>query len=58
MLKGLQQAMRLPLDKMLPSFASLRDYGNTSSSTTWYSMAYLETQEMVTRGQVIMQVSL
>jgi 3-ketoacyl-CoA synthase len=50
--------MRLPLDKMLPSFASLRDYGNTSSSTTWYSMAYLETQEMVTRGQVIMQVSL
>lgn len=34
-LKGLQQAMHLPVDKMLPSFATLRDYGNTSCSTTW-----------------------
>jgi predicted naringenin-chalcone synthase len=33
--KGLQQAMRLPVDKVLPSFATLRDYGNTSCSTTW-----------------------
>ena len=33
-LKGLQKAMRLPLDKVLPSFATLRDYGNTSCSTT------------------------
>jgi hypothetical protein len=32
--------------------------GNTSSSTTWYSIAYLETQKMVTRGQTIMQVCL
>ena len=34
-LKGLKSAMRLPVDKMLPSFATLRDYGNTSCSTTW-----------------------
>jgi hypothetical protein len=33
--KGLQQAMRLPVEKVLPSFATLRDYGNTSCSTTW-----------------------
>ena len=33
-LKGLQAAMRLPLEKMLPSFATLRDFGNTSCSTT------------------------
>lgn len=25
------------------SFAALRDFGNTSCSTTWYIMAYLET---------------
>jgi hypothetical protein len=34
-LKGLKQAMRLPVDKMMPSFATLRDYANTSCSTTW-----------------------
>jgi hypothetical protein len=34
-LKGLMKAMQLPLDKVLPSFAVLKDYGNTSCSTTW-----------------------
>lgn len=34
-LKGIQQGLRLPAAKMVPSFASLRDYGNTSCSTTW-----------------------
>jgi hypothetical protein len=57
-LKGIQQGMNLPIEAVLPSFASLRDMGNTSSSTTWYSIAYLETQKMVTRGQTIMQVCL
>ena len=31
MLKGIQQGMRLPAKAMLPSFAALRDYGNTSA---------------------------
>jgi 3-ketoacyl-CoA synthase len=57
-LKGLQQAMRLPAAKMLPSFGTLRDYGNTSCSTTWYVMAYMETCEDVRRGQVIMQIGM
>jgi 3-ketoacyl-CoA synthase len=56
-LKGIQKGMNLPIEAVLPSFASLRDMGNTSSSTTWYSIAYLETQKMVTRGQTIMQVT-
>jgi hypothetical protein len=30
-LKGIQQGMRLPAKAMLPSFAALRDYGNTSA---------------------------
>ena len=34
-LKGVQLGMDLPPSTMLPSFASLRDYGNTSGSTTW-----------------------
>ena len=43
-LKGIQKGMNLPVGSVLPSFASLRDYGNTSSSTTWYTIAYLESQ--------------
>ena len=57
-LKGIQKGMNLPMEMMLPSFASLRDYGNTSSSTTWYSMAYLERFGLVKQGQRIMQVRL
>jgi hypothetical protein len=55
-LKGIQKGMNLPMEMMLPSFASLRDYGNTSSSTTWYSMSYLERFGMVKKGQRVMQV--
>jgi 3-ketoacyl-CoA synthase len=55
-LKGIQKGMNLPVTSVLPSFASLRDYGNTSSSTTWYAIAYLEAQGLVKRGHTIMQV--
>ena len=34
-LKGIQKGMRLPSETLLPSFATLRDIGNTSSSSTW-----------------------
>jgi 3-ketoacyl-CoA synthase len=57
-LKGLQQAMHLPVDKVLPSFATLRDFGNTSCSTTWYVMSYMETTEGVKRGQTVMQIGM
>jgi hypothetical protein len=55
-LKGIQKGMNLPDEAVIPSFASLRDMGNTSSSTTWYTIAYLESQHMVKKGQQIMQV--
>ncbi len=41
MLKGVQQGMGLPAVHMLPSFAALRDFGNTSCSTTWVCMSLL-----------------
>lgn len=56
MLKGIQKGMNLPDEAVIPSFASLRDMGNTSSSTTWYTIAYLESQGHVKKGQQIMQV--
>jgi hypothetical protein len=35
MLKGFMKGMKLPVDKVIPSYAVLRDYGNMSASTTW-----------------------
>lgn len=56
MLKAVQAGMTLPATKVLPSFAALRDYGNTSCSTTWYVMAYMESIGSVYKHQQIMQV--
>eukprot|EP00879_Flechtneria_rotunda_P018307 GHRR01019204.1.p1 GENE.GHRR01019204.1~~GHRR01019204.1.p1 ORF type:complete len:344 (+),score=106.88 GHRR01019204.1:112-1032(+) len=57
-LKGLQQAMSLPSQKMLPSFATLRDFGNTSCSTTWYVLAYMESIEGLRKNQTLMQIGM
>ena len=40
MLKGIQEGMGLPASSMVTSFAALRDYGNTSCSTTWCVWIY------------------
>ncbi|KAJ9525632.1 FAE1/Type III polyketide synthase-like protein-domain-containing protein [Haematococcus lacustris] len=55
-LKGLQAGLSLPSAAMLPSFAGLREYGNTSCSTTWYSMAYIETCQGVLKNQRVLQL--
>ena len=56
-LKGIQKVMKLPSDVLLPSFATLRDIGNTSSSSTWYTFAYLESVSSgVKRGQKLLQL--
>jgi len=55
-LKGLQKGLSLPTEKMIPSFACLRDYGNTSCSTTWYSMAYIESQLGVKKNERVLQL--
>lgn len=57
-LKGLKQALRLPTEAIMPSFATLCDYGNTSCSSTWYVMAYIESLVGVKRGQTIMQMGI
>ena len=56
MLKGIQRGLQLPNECMLPSFAGLRDYGNTSCSTTWYSLAYIESQLGVRKGEKVLQL--
>ncbi|KAI8476033.1 MAG: FAE1/Type III polyketide synthase-like protein-domain-containing protein [Monoraphidium minutum] len=55
-LQAVKKGMRLPADKMMPSFVSLRDYGNTSSASTWYTLAYVESCEGVGAGERVMQI--
>ncbi|KAG2452218.1 hypothetical protein HYH02_003248 [Chlamydomonas schloesseri] len=55
-LKGLQAELELPDAAMIPSFAALREYGNTSASTTWYALGYTEACEGVRRGQRVFQL--
>lgn len=47
----------LNLDETLlePSRATLRDYGNVSSASTWYALGWLEACRGVKRGQKILQ---
>ena len=57
MLVAFMKGMRLPVHKALPSFASLRDYGNLSSASTWYVMANLEAAGPgVRRGERVLQL--
>lgn len=54
-LTGIMAGMALPTSAVLPSFANLKDYGNTSSSTTWYAWAYLEATSGVKKGERVLQ---
>lgn len=56
MLKGFMKGLKIEPAKMMPSFAALRDYANTSSSSTWYVMDYIETIDGVKKGDTIMQL--
>jgi 3-ketoacyl-CoA synthase len=55
-LRGIQKGLRLPAEQMMPSFASLRDFGNTSSASTWYTWSYIESTDGVRKGQTVLQV--
>jgi len=57
LLKGFMRGLGLTVHKTLPSAAALREYGNTSPSSTYYVLAYLESLVGVKKGQKLMQVS-
>lgn len=56
MLKGFMNGMRIRPDKMMPSFAALRDYANTSASSTWYVLSYIEAIDGVKKGETVLQL--
>lgn len=52
---SLENKAPYPLLALLPA-AGFRDYGNTSSASTYYVLAYLESLVGVKKGQRLMQV--
>ena len=56
MLKGFMKGLQIVPHKMMPSFAALRDYSNTSSSSTWYVLSYIETIDGVKKGDTVLQL--
>jgi hypothetical protein len=55
-LEGIGKGLRLRQEHLDPSYAVLRDYGNVSSSSTWYTLAHVETVTGVKKGDKVMQV--
>lgn len=54
---GLEQNFRLTPYDVEPSRATLFRYGNTSSSSIWYELNYIEKRHKVKKGEKIWQLS-
>ncbi|GAB4815153.1 hypothetical protein N2152v2_002199 [Parachlorella kessleri] len=54
--EGLSKQLGLSARQMSPSANALYWYGNTSSSTVWYSFGFIESVQGVRRGDVVWQV--
>lgn len=56
-LDALQKNLSLSKHNMEPSQMTLHRFGNTSSSTLWYELAYIEAKERIKRGDIVWQVA-
>ncbi|GMI98308.1 FIDDLEHEAD, 3-ketoacyl-CoA synthase 10 [Hibiscus trionum] len=56
-LDELQKNLELSDNNMEASRMTLHRFGNTSSSSKWYELAYLEAKERVKRGDRIWQIA-
>lgn len=54
--EGLSKQLGLSKHQMSPSANTLYWYGNTSSSTVWYSFGYVESAHGVKRGERVWQI--
>lgn len=57
-LDELQTNLELSEENMEPSRMTLQHFGNTSSSSIWYELAYLEANQKIKRGDRTWQLAL
>jgi hypothetical protein len=55
--EGIGKQLQLSREQKAPSANTLHYFGNTSSSTVWYSLSFIETCQNIRRGDVVWQVS-
>ena len=58
MVEGLGRQLRLSPQQVEPSASALWYFGNTSSSSIWYSLGYIEHVQGVQKGDAVWQVRL
>lgn len=56
-IEGMGKQLNLPKHKTEPSFQTLEWYGNTSSSSVWYSLGYIETVQGVKKDDIVWQLA-
>ncbi|KCV73026.1 hypothetical protein, variant [Fonticula alba] len=54
---GLEQNLQLTPDDVLPSRATLNRVGNTSSSSIWYELSFIEYSARIKKGDRIWQIA-
>lgn len=56
-LDGIEKSLRLDTADLEASRSVLHDYGNTSSSSIWYELRYIERHKPLRRGHSILQLA-
>lgn len=56
MIEGLGSQLGLSQRQLEPSSSTLYWYGNTSSSSLWYALSYIESRQTVKKGDRVWQV--
>ena len=56
MIEGLGSQLGLSQRQLEPSASTLYWYGNTSSSSLWYALSYIESRQTVKKGDRVWQV--
>ena len=57
-IEGLGSQLGLSQRQLEPSASTLYWYGNTSSSSLWYALSYIESRQTVKKGDRVWQVCL